>query len=126
MRWKNSALAFSLAMLAGFTLTRCGKGTEAGGTEADAKRIPPDRRETSLEVSFMGPLPALGFFGRHARRLTVRALEISTETPDARPCVVLEDVQGAIVDGLAGPASSAHAVEKRDSHHVAVGRVRRL
>lgn len=74
-----------------------------GGTVADAARTPEERPTASEEVSFMGTLPAFGFYGRHARRLTLRNVDFATEAPDARPAVVLDDVQGAIIDGLVSP-----------------------
>ena len=74
--------------------------SSGGGTAEDAARVPEDRRVTSLEVSFMGTLPAHGFFARHARRLTLRDMTFRTEAPDARPTIVLDDVRGAIIDGI--------------------------
>lgn len=97
-----------------------------GGTTADAARVPEDRRETSLEVSFMGPLPAFGFFGRHARGLALRDMMITTDAADARPAVVLEDVRGAIIDGLATQRDRGGAVVTRDSRDVSVGRIERI
>jgi polygalacturonase len=98
--------------------------SRGGGTAADAALIPPDRRETSLEVSFMRTLPAHGFFARHARRLQLRDLSFSTDTPDARPTIVFEDVKGAIVDGLVSQRSRSDAIVSRDSSGIAVGEVR--
>jgi hypothetical protein len=98
--------------------------SRGGGTAADAARVPPDRRETSLEVSCMGALPAHGFFARHARRLQLRDVSFSTDTPDARPAIVFEDVQGAIVEGLVSQRSRPQAIVSRDSSGIAVGDVR--
>ena len=97
-----------------------------GGTAADAKLIPPDRRETSLEVSFMGTLPGFGFFGRHARQLTLRDMTFTTDAPDARPAIALEDVRGAIVDGIASQRDRSDLVASRDSSGIAIGRVERI
>lgn len=74
--------------------------SSGGGTVADAARDVPDRRETSLEVSFMGALPAQGFYARHARNLSLRDVTFITERPDARPAIVFDDVQGARISGL--------------------------
>jgi hypothetical protein len=98
--------------------------SRGGGSAADAAIVPPDRRETSLEVSFMGKLPAHGFFARHARRLQLRDVTFATDTPDARPAIVLEDVQGAIVDGLVSQRSRSEALVSRDSSGIAIGDVR--
>jgi hypothetical protein len=86
--------------------------------------VPPDRRETTQEVSFMGALPPIGFFARHARRIQLKDVTFATEAPDARPAIVFEDVKGAIVDGLVSQRSRSEAVVARDSSGIAVGDVR--
>jgi len=96
---------------------------KGGGTRDDAARVPEYRRETSLEVSYLGALPAAGLYARHARRLTVRGFSLRTETPDARPVIALRNVDGAIIDALSSPARRADAVDARDSGDVALGRV---
>jgi len=96
-----------------------------GGTAEDARRVPEDRRVTSLEVSFMGTLPAQGFYARHARRLTLHNVSIAADAPDARPTVALDDVQGAIIDNLISPRERADAVAARGSSGIAIGNVRR-
>nr|WP_213979882.1 glycosyl hydrolase family 28-related protein [Sphingomonas sp. dw_22] len=98
--------------------------SRGGGTAADAARVPPDKRETSLEVSFMGALPAHGFFARHARRLMLRDLIFRTETPDARPTIVLDDVQGAIIDGIVSQRPREAAIDARGSSGVTLGDIR--
>jgi len=40
-------------------------------------------------------LPAYGFYCRHVRGLTLDDIELNVERPDARPAVVLDDVQHA-------------------------------
>ncbi|HEU4960604.1 MAG TPA: glycosyl hydrolase family 28-related protein [Sphingomonas sp.] len=94
-----------------------------GGTAADAERTPEERPNASLEVSFMGRLPAMGFYARHAERLTLRNLEFTVDTTDARPTVVLDDVRGAIVDGLVSPQPRDRALATRASSGIALGDV---
>ncbi len=94
-----------------------------GGTREDAQRTPTYRRETSLEVSYLGTLPAAGIYARHARRLTVRDLRLRTEAPDQRPVVALRNVEGAIVDGVASAVRRDGVMDARDSRNVAVGDV---
>ena len=93
------------------------------GTAEDAAREPEYRRETSLEVSYLKTLPASGVYARNARRLTLRNLAFHTERPDARPTIALFNVEGAIIDGIASPASSENTVLAKDSSGVAIGSV---
>ncbi len=58
------------------------------------------RRETPVpefpdkypEYSMFGPLPAYGFWCRHVRDLELRNTRLSTDQPDERPDVVMDDV----------------------------------
>jgi hypothetical protein len=92
-----------------------------GGTREDALRVPEYRRETSLEVSYLGTLPAAGFYARHARRITIRDVSLRTAVPDARPMVALRNVEGAILDGIASPMPRDVVLDSRDSRDVALG-----
>lgn len=94
-----------------------------GGTREDAARVPEYRRETSLEVSYLGTLPAAGFYARHARRLTIRDVSLRTAAPDARPVVALRNVEGAIVDRIASQMRRDAVLDSRDSRDVALGDV---
>ncbi|HEX7850259.1 MAG TPA: glycosyl hydrolase family 28-related protein [Sphingomonas sp.] len=98
--------------------------SRGGGTAEDAARVPEDRRATSLEVSFMGTLPAHGFFARHARRLILRDMTFRTEAPDARPTIVLDDVRGAIIDGIVSQRPRATAIDTRGSSDITTGDIR--
>ncbi|ATY33457.1 rhamnogalacturonidase [Sphingomonas psychrotolerans] len=96
---------------------------QGGGTREDASRVPEYRRETSLEVSYLGTLPAAGFYARHARRLTIRDVSLRTAAADARPVIALRNVEGAIVDGIASPMLRDAVLDTRDSRDVALGEV---
>ena len=98
---------------------------QGGGTREDAARIPEYRRETSLEVSYLGTLPAAGFYARHARRLTIRDVSLRVAATDARPVVALRNVEGAIVDGVTSPMRRDAVLDSRDSSDVALGDVTR-
>ncbi len=95
-----------------------------GGTAADAALTPPDTRETSLEVSFMKTLPAFGFYGRHARNVSLRDVVFAVEKADARPAVVLDDVVGGGITGVVSPAQPASAVVQKNCRDITVSRVR--
>jgi hypothetical protein len=75
-----------------------------GGTTEDAARTPKEKREASLEVSFMGTLSAYGFYGRNVRGLSLTGCTFDVEKPDARPAIVLDDVKGSRISGF--PASA--------------------
>jgi polygalacturonase len=97
-----------------------------GGTVADAARVPEERPTSSLEVSYLGTLPAQGLYARHAERLTVRDVEFTVDTPDARPIFVLSDVQGATIDGVISAQPRSNVIAQRDSSNVAIGDVRTM
>ena len=63
-----------------------------GGTAADAGRTVPELPHAYPEPSMFGVSPAHGMFARHVRRLTLEGVAFATETPDARPQIVLDDV----------------------------------
>ena len=97
-----------------------------GGTAADAARVPEERPASSLEVTYLGTLPAQGLYARHAERLTVRNVEFVTDKPDARPLFLLDDVQGATIDGVTSAQPRGKALVQRGSSNVALGDVRTL
>jgi polygalacturonase len=97
-----------------------------GGTEADTARDIPERVNSSLEPSFMGTLPAHGLYVRHARNISLRDVSFETERPDARPAVFLDDVSGAIVDGLRSPHARDRAVRAVRSDRIALGGIEPL
>jgi polygalacturonase len=56
---------------------------------------PPERTEEYPEPIMFGPLPAQGFFIRHARNVEFGNVQIVAAAPDARPVFWLDDVNGA-------------------------------
>jgi polygalacturonase len=69
-----------------------------GGTAEDAAKEAPEREDTYPEPSMFGTLPAYGLLIRHARGLTVRDVVIGTMKDDARPPLLLQDVQDLTLD----------------------------
>src|SRR5205085_527903 len=65
-----------------------------GGTAQDAAIEPPEREKNYPEPSMFGPLPAYGFFIRHARGIELSNIEVNYLTDEQRPAFVLDDVQG--------------------------------
>lgn len=67
-------------------ISQCGGMTEvAEPTDEKAAEYP--------EATMWGPLPATGFFVRHARGVHFERVEVSTEQPDARPSFFCDDVE---------------------------------
>ncbi len=65
------------------------------GTAEMAAIEPSERAETYPEPTMFGPLPAQGFFIRHARNVEFGHVQIVPAAPDARPVFWLDDVDGA-------------------------------
>jgi hypothetical protein len=85
-------------------LTYPGGGTieEAGGLEV------PELGDHYPEFTIFTPLPAYGFYLRHARGVTFRSITIETVNPDARPAIVMDDVEDVSVDSWQALAPPDH------------------
>ena len=77
-----------------------------GGTAQMAALQPEEKAEAYPEPTMFGQLPASGWFVRHARNVEFSNVEIATIAADARPAIVLEDVQGADLFRLKLPGRS--------------------
>jgi hypothetical protein len=54
---------------------------------------------------------------RHARNVSIRDVSFAVDKADARPAIVLDDVQGAAIDGVRSslsPGAALRAVRSRD------------
>lgn len=105
------------------TLSNVHVRCSGGGTAEDAARVPPERRSSSLEPSFMGTLPAFGLYVRHARGVAAKDVSFTTDQPDARPAILLDDVAGAQIQGVRTSAPVARAVKATGSGDVQIGNV---
>lgn len=74
-----------------------------GGTEGDAAVKIPEKDGAYPESFMFGrkPLPAYGFYVRHADNITFENVEITTVSPDAREKFVFEDCSGCYTYGRA-------------------------
>lgn len=68
---------------------------KGGGTAEMAAIEPPERAEAYPEPVMFGPLPAQGFFIRHARNVEFANVQIAPVAPDKRPVFWLDDVDDA-------------------------------
>ncbi len=66
-----------------------------GGTKETAAIEPPESENAYPEPTMFGAMPAHGFYIRHAKNIQMSDIEIVSLNEDARPAVVLNDVQGA-------------------------------
>lgn len=77
-----------------------------GGAPAEQASLQPPEDERGYPgPHHFGPMPAYGFFIRHARNLEFDRVEVRFEQPDPRPAFILQDVDGVDFSRL----KAAHA-----------------
>jgi hypothetical protein len=76
-----------------------------GGTEADAKIVVPDKENAYPEPTMFQTLPAHGFYLRHVDRIEMSHVEVQPMKPDARPCIVADEVHRADFAFITAPSS---------------------
>ena len=67
---------------------------QGGGTKEDAAIQPPELEDVYPDPNRFGPLPAHGFYIRHAKRIEIKDVEVRPMKPDLRPGFALDDVNG--------------------------------
>jgi polygalacturonase len=82
---------------------------QGGGTAADAALEPLEKEAEYPEPDMFGNMPAYALYARHVKALRARDLTLTTETPDARPAVRLQDVSGADFDHVVAPGAPSLA-----------------
>ena len=66
-----------------------------GGTaEGAARRTVPDLPDTYPEYFMFGVLPAYGLYGHHVKDLSLHNVRFDVASPDLRPAVVCDNVEG--------------------------------
>jgi polygalacturonase len=68
---------------------------QGGGPKELAERVPPEEEKSYPEPGMFGPMPSYGFFFRHVTGLDMHDVKIDYAKPEARPVIVLDDVQDA-------------------------------
>jgi polygalacturonase len=76
-----------------------------GGSEADAKIEVPEKENAYPEPGMLGTLPAHGFYLRHVDRVEMSHVEVQPMSPDARPCIVTDDVHRADFFAITAPTN---------------------
>ncbi len=80
-----------------------------GGAKENAAITPPENESGYPEPNRFGPMPAHGFFIRHAKGVEMRDVEISWLQKDFRPAFLLEDVESATFTHIKLPPSATGA-----------------
>ncbi len=71
-----------------------------GGMAAEDPRAYREQGTNYPEPRFAGPTPAYGLYARHVKGLHINGLTVDYAKPEARPAVVLDDVDGATIRHL--------------------------
>jgi polygalacturonase len=69
--------------------------SQGGGTAAQAAIQIPEVASKYPEPTMFGATPAYGFFVRHLNGLSMNNVQLKTENADARPAIILDQVNGA-------------------------------
>ncbi len=69
--------------------------SEGGGTAEQASIQLPEDESKYPEPTMFGATPAYGFYVRHLQGLSMTNIQLQTQSPDARPAILLDDVQHA-------------------------------
>ena len=77
--------------------------SQGGGTKAQAAIEPPEDEAGYPEPANLGPMPAVGFFLRHVRGITLDNIQVRSLTADQRPAFALEDVADADFQQIKAP-----------------------
>ncbi len=94
-----------------------------GGTNQMAANEPPEQENAYPEPGRFFPMPASGFYIRHAKNLDMSNIEISTTESDSRPAFFLRDVRGADFFRIKSPAApGVSSFELRDVQDFTLGR----
>jgi polygalacturonase len=88
------------AKIENVTLSNVRLTFEGGGTKADAGREIPEKPDAYPEYSMFGKLSAYGLYCRHVKDLKLLNIQLLLERPDHRYAVILEDVEGGLINGL--------------------------
>jgi polygalacturonase len=88
-----------------------------GGTRDQVTVQPPEDENKYPEPTMFGPMPSQGFYLRHVQNVEFSGIEIASLSEDARPAIVLQDVQGADLFHIKTP-QGAPVLELHDSRDV--------
>jgi polygalacturonase len=88
-----------------------------GGTKEQASIVPPENENKYPEPNMFGNMPSQGLYLRHVKNVTLSGIEISALNDDARPAMILQNVEGADLFHIKTPPL-APVLEVHDSKDV--------
>jgi polygalacturonase len=77
-----------------------------GGTNDQASSTPPEYEQKYPEPNMFGDMPSQGFYVRHVKNVSLSNIEIVAMAEDARPALVLQNVEGADLFHIRTPANA--------------------
>ena len=78
---------------------------EGGGKASTSRREIPENEPAYPKGSMFGPLPAYGFYVRHAKNITLTNVQLRFLQEDKRPALIADDVEQLDITGLDAQAS---------------------
>lgn len=78
-----------------------------GGTKEQAEIAPAEDEKKYPEPNMFGDMPSQGMYLRHVRNVDLRDIEIVAMNEDARPAIVMDDVNGADLFHIKTPQNAA-------------------
>jgi polygalacturonase len=66
-----------------------------GGTKEQAGNMPAENEQKYPEPNMFGNMPSQGFYLRHVKNVTMSDIEIVAMSEDARPALMMQNVEGA-------------------------------
>jgi polygalacturonase len=88
-----------------------------GGTKEQAAITPAEDEPKYPEPNMFGPMPSQGFYLRHVKNVSLSEIEVSALAEDARPAIILQNVEGADLFHIRTPVG-APVLEIHDSKDV--------
>ena len=88
-----------------------------GGTKEQAALTPPENEPNYPETRMFGDMPSQGLYLRHIKNLELSDIEIAAMDKDARPALILQNVEGADLFHIKTPPDSP-VLELHDSTDV--------
>ncbi|HKF46394.1 MAG TPA: glycoside hydrolase family 28 protein [Terracidiphilus sp.] len=98
---------------------------KGGGTAEQAAIAPAENEGKYPEPNMFGDMPSQGFYLRHVRNVSLSNVEVAAINEDARPAIVMQDVEGAELFHVKTPAN-APVLRMNDSKDVTALWVRGL
>ena len=74
-----------------------------GGTKEQAAITPPEDEQKYPEPNMFGDMPSQGIYLRHVRNVSLSNVEIAAMNEDARPALVMQNVEGADLFHIRAP-----------------------